>query len=70
MDVNRADSSAATIIIRLCTLWFAVLLGFAALGLLYWFVLRRKPGLAEVAVEAVALDTPVQGTTETEKGPL
>jgi uncharacterized protein (TIRG00374 family) len=70
MDVNRADASAATIIIRLCTLWFAVLLGFAALGLLYWFVLRRKPGLAEVAVEAVALDTPVQGTTETEKGPL
>jgi glycosyltransferase 2 family protein len=71
MDVNRADASAATIIIRLCTLWFAVLLGFAALALLYWLVLRKRPAFAEAAtVEAAALDTPLQSSTEAERGPL
>jgi len=54
MDAKRADASAATIIIRLCTLWFAVLIGFAALALLYWLVLRARPAYAEAPVEAPA----------------
>ena len=51
IGLTRTDASAATIIIRLCTLWFAVVLGLATLGLFYWLVLRARPGLAEVGVD-------------------
>ena len=71
MDAKRADASAATIIIRLCTLWFAVLVGFAALALLYWLVLRTRTGLPEAAVDAPARETLVQGgSDDAEKGPV
>jgi uncharacterized protein (TIRG00374 family) len=51
IGLTRTDASAATIIIRLCTLWFAVVLGLATLGLFYWLVLRARPGLAEAGVD-------------------
>jgi uncharacterized membrane protein YbhN (UPF0104 family) len=51
LDLTRTDASAATIIIRLCTLWFAVLLGLVALGLFYWLVQRAKPRLTEAGVD-------------------
>ena len=51
IGLTRTDASAATIIIRLCTLWFAVVLGLATLGLFYWLVLRARSGLAEVGVD-------------------
>lgn len=49
--LTRTDASAATIIIRLCTLWFAVVVGLGALGLFYWLLQRAKPGLAEAGVD-------------------
>jgi uncharacterized membrane protein YbhN (UPF0104 family) len=51
IGLTRTDASAATIIIRLCTLWFAVVLGLATLGLFYWLVLRARPGLAKAGVD-------------------
>jgi uncharacterized protein (TIRG00374 family) len=71
LDLTRTDASAATIIIRLCTLWFAVVLGLATLGFFYWFVLRAKPGLAEAGVDsAVAQDAPVQRGVDAGEGRL
>lgn len=71
MDLTRTDASAATIIIRLCTLWFAVVLGFATLGVFYWLVLRPKAGLAEAGEDSgAALDTPTQRGADAGKGRL
>ncbi len=51
MNLTPANASAATIIIRLCTLWFAVLVGLTALALFYWLVRPAKPGLTEAPVD-------------------
>ena len=38
LGVNRTIASSATFIIRLCTLWFAVLVGLPAMGFIYFFM--------------------------------
>ena len=45
--VPNAAATAAMLLIRLATLWFAVLVGFAALALLRW----RHPGFKLDSVE-------------------
>jgi uncharacterized protein (TIRG00374 family) len=39
---NKAQAGAATILIRFCTLWFAVILGFVSLGIWRAFVLHPR----------------------------
>jgi uncharacterized membrane protein YbhN (UPF0104 family) len=41
--MDQATAVAATILTRLCTLWFAVLLGLVALA----FLRRRHPAVGE-----------------------
>ena len=48
--VNAAAASAATILVRFATLWFAVLVGFVALTLLK----RRYPGLLGTSTRALS----------------
>lgn len=52
LDVSRSTASAATLIVRLATLWFAVVLGLVALGIL----MRRMPRDATTIDEAGVAD--------------
>ncbi|MCA9672997.1 MAG: flippase-like domain-containing protein [Myxococcales bacterium] len=50
---QAATAGAATLIIRLCTLWFAVLVGVVAL-----LSFRKRVGLADDAADAMRAETP------------
>ncbi len=48
LNVSGADASAVTLIIRLCTLWFAVVIGVVATMYLYMLMSKRNaPSVAE-----------------------
>lgn len=53
VTTDKAVATAATLITRFCTLWFAVLVGFVALGLLRR-AMRGDPPLGEVPPDATA----------------
>ncbi|MFW9806266.1 MAG: lysylphosphatidylglycerol synthase domain-containing protein, partial [Candidatus Thorarchaeota archaeon] len=42
LGLTPADASAATILIRVVTLWFSVIVGFVALGILTRRIRKRK----------------------------
>jgi uncharacterized protein (TIRG00374 family) len=62
--VEAATSTAAMILVRFATLWFAVAVGFAALGLL-----RAKHGAAVLGGEPVPGDAEAQRNLLTERTP-
>ncbi|MDC0743375.1 lysylphosphatidylglycerol synthase transmembrane domain-containing protein [Polyangium mundeleinium] len=62
--VEAATSTAAMILVRFATLWFAVAVGFAALGLL-----RAKHGAAVLGGEPVPQDPEAQRNLLTERTP-
>ncbi|MBI3953259.1 MAG: flippase-like domain-containing protein, partial [Chloroflexi bacterium] len=57
--LGRGPAAAASLIVRLCTLWFGVAVGVVSLGLL----LRRRKGISSVTGPEPALSLP-KGQTE------
>lgn len=72
LGMERDVAAAGTLVVRLVTLWFAVVVGLVALGWLHWVVGRRVVGRRTVAGPNIPAPTeatgPVPGVAEPESG--
>ena len=61
LDLSRAAASSATLVVRICTLWFAVVLGLLGLAYVHWVMRAAPAGDAGDTGPVAAAPTPRAG---------